>query len=202
MIIKKFDLDVHDSKKVSELIYFTDAHTYDQILKNKYQAVNKIEKLVKAGNNSIGHEKICVVTNHGEEEVLGVLVIYKREESSFMGEIRTFLRVFPPLDAVRFTILDFLDSRLLVDIGPEDFYLACVAVDEKARGQGIGTFILESAVAMARKRDKKKAILNVDFENNGARRLYERFGFEINDQKTMRWFGGEKGMYKMEFLIK
>lgn len=202
MIIKKLDLDVHDSKKVSELIYFTDAHTYDQILKNKSQAVNKIEKLVKAGNNSIGHEKIFVVTNHDEENVLGVLVIYKREESSSMGEIKTFLNVFSPLDVIRFTILDFLDSRLLADIGPEDFYLACVAVDEEARGQGIGTFILESAVEMAGKMDKKKAILNVDFENNGAQRLYERFGFRIYGQKTMRWFGGEKGMYNMEFLIK
>lgn len=201
MQIKKLDLNVHDSKKVSELIYFTDAHTYDQILKNKSQAVDKIEKLVKAGNNSIGHEKIYVVTNHNDENVLGALVTYKREETTTKSELRTFLKVLSPLDAIRFTILDFLDARLLADIGPEDFYLACVAVDENARGQGIGTFILESAVEIARELGKKKAVLNVDFENKGARRLYERFGFKIYGQNTMKWFGGEKGMYHMEFLL-
>ncbi len=201
-MIKKLDLNVHDPKKVSELIYFTDAHTYDQILKNKSQAVDKIEKLVKAGNNSIGYENIFVVTGNDDENVLGMLLTSSSEESSSKQEIKAFLKVFSPLDVIRFTILGLIDARLLTDIGPEDFYLACVAVDEKARGQGIGTFILESAVEMARKMNKKKAILNVDFENIGARRLYERFGFEINGQKTIRWFGGEKGMYNMEYSIK
>lgn len=202
MQIKKLDLNVHDSKKVSELIYYTDAHTYDQILKNKSNAVDKIEKLVRAGNNSIGHERIYVVTNHEDVNVLGVLVTYKKEETPTKSEFRTFLKVFSPLDAIRFTILDFLDARLLADVDFEDFfYLACVAVDENTRGQGIGTFILESAVQMARESDKKKAILNVDFQNKGARRLYERFGFKIYGQNTMKWFGGEKGMYHMEYLL-
>ncbi len=202
MIIKKLNLDVHDSKKVSELIYFTDAHTYDQILKNKSQAVNKIEKLVKAGNNSIGYENIFVVTEHDDEDVLGMLITSSSEKNSSKQEIKAFLKVFSPLDVIRFTILGLIDAMLLTDVGPQDFYLACVAVDEKARGQGIGTFILESAVEISSDEGKEKAVLDVDFNNEGARRLYERFGFKISGQKTMRWFGGEKGMYNMEFLIK
>lgn len=202
MQIKKLNLNVHDSKKVSELIYFTDASTYDQILKNKSQAVDKIEKLVRLGNNSLGFENIWVVTNFDDEDVLGVMVTPSEEESSYMQEIKTFLNLFSTLDAMRFSILGFIDAMLLADIGPQDFYLACVAVDEKARGQGIGTFILESALEMAQESGKEKAVLDVDFNNEGARRLYERFGFRIFGQKSIWWFGGKKGMYNMEYYLK
>ncbi len=78
MILKKLDLKVHDTKKVSELIYFTDAHTYNRILKNKASAMQKLQNLVLKGNNSIGHENIHVVTQKDDDNVLGVLVTSKK----------------------------------------------------------------------------------------------------------------------------
>jgi ribosomal protein S18 acetylase RimI-like enzyme len=60
---------------------------------------------------------------------------------------------------------------------------------------------LESSLELARYDGKKKLVLDVDLSNNGARRLYERFGFNIFNKKSIPWLGGERGMYNMKFLI-
>lgn len=200
MQMKKLDISKHDTLKVAELIYFTDAHTYNRILKNKSQAISKIEKLVVTGNNSIGYENIAVATN-GDDQVLGVLVTCQDDLSSTRSEIMAFWRLFSILDVIRFTILDLIDAALLARLEEGDFYLACIAVDEKCRGQGIGTFILESALETAKSQGMKRAVLDVDIKNTGAKRLYERFGFKIFGKHTLPWINGQKGMFHLEFLL-
>lgn len=201
MDLKKLDLNVHDTKKVAELIYFTDAHTYNRILKNKASAIEKLEKLVVEGNNSIGHENIHVVTQKDNNDVLGVLVTSKKGQSSTRNEIKIFLKTLSLQDTLRFTILELIDAMFLATLRDGDFYLACVAVDEHTRGQGIGTFILNGALDLARNEGMEKMVLDVDLGNEGARRLYERFGFKEFNKKSIPWFGGEKGMYNMEILL-
>ncbi|MCK9152566.1 GNAT family N-acetyltransferase [Methanobacterium alcaliphilum] len=200
MQMKKLDVTKHDTLKVAELIYFTDAHTYKRILKNKAQAISKIEKLVIEGNNSIGYENVFVVTEE-DDQVLGVLVVSKDNLSSTRSEIKAFWKVFSLRDTIRFTILDLIDAVFLAKLKHGDFYLACVAVDENCRGLGIGTFILDSALKIARSEGMQKVVLDVDIENKGAKRLYERFGFKIFGKNTLPWINGEKGMFHLEYVI-
>ena len=58
------------------------------------------------------------------------------------------------------------------------FIFFIVAVDEKARGQGIGSFILQEGIKLAREKGCKRSVLDVDIKNEGALRMYERFGFK------------------------
>jgi len=53
-----------------------------------------------------------------------------------------------------------------------------IAVDPSVRGQGIGTRLLEAIEAHAREQHLSRIRLDVIDTNPGARRLYERFGFE------------------------
>ena len=53
-----------------------------------------------------------------------------------------------------------------------------IAVDEAARGQGVGTRLLQAIEGHARDLGKTSVRLDVIDTNPGARRLYERFGFE------------------------
>jgi len=78
--------------------------------------------------------------------------------------------------------------------------LACLSVDEEFRGRGIGTFILENSLRLA-KRGLNRVVLDVNLDNSGAKRLYERFGFSIFSKKSFPWFGGRVGAYNMEFII-
>lgn len=61
---------------------------------------------------------------------------------------------------------------------PESFYICATAVFPQYRGQGIGHQLLELAEANAREQELGKLSLIVFEENAGAKRLYERTGFE------------------------
>jgi ribosomal protein S18 acetylase RimI-like enzyme len=50
---------------------------------------------------------------------------------------------------------------------------------EKARGQGIGTRLMDAAISQAWSRGLKRIQLAVRADNTGARALYERFGFVV-----------------------
>ena len=61
---------------------------------------------------------------------------------------------------------------------PDLLLMDGIAVSENARGHGIGTRLLSAIEAHARQLNKRSIRLDVIDTNPGARRLYERFGFE------------------------
>lgn len=61
---------------------------------------------------------------------------------------------------------------------PDVLLMDGIAVSSSARGQGIGTRLLQAIEAHARQLGKKSIRLDVVDTNPGARRLYERHGFE------------------------
>ncbi|HUH13932.1 MAG TPA: ribosomal protein S18-alanine N-acetyltransferase [Longimicrobiales bacterium] len=56
--------------------------------------------------------------------------------------------------------------------------LGDIAVDEELRGAGIGAMLLEHVARRVAARGVRKLFLEVRVSNEGARRLYERHGFE------------------------
>ena len=55
-------------------------------------------------------------------------------------------------------------------------YVDDLCVDESARGKGIGTALMDAAVAFARAKSCHNVDLNVWEFNEGARAFYERYG--------------------------
>lgn len=72
------------------------------------------------------------------------------------------------------------DSRMFIDseVFPNEWYLDSIAVDERFRGQGIGSKLLTAADRLATHEGEKVIGLNVDKANPNAKRLYLREGFE------------------------
>lgn len=66
--------------------------------------------------------------------------------------------------------------------------LANIAVRPELRGRGLGARLLDEVVAVSRRRGVAKLYLEVRDSNDGALRLYERFGF--------REVGRRRGYYK------
>ncbi|MCA1726324.1 MAG: GNAT family N-acetyltransferase [Actinobacteria bacterium] len=75
--------------------------------------------------------------------------------------------------------------------------LRMVAVDPWARGQGIGQALLDASLADARARGKSRMVLNTTDVMKAAQRLYERNGFDREDDVEldsgfgMRTYGRE-----------
>jgi len=200
MHLQKMDKNKHDSFKVSELIYEADAETFDFFFGNQRNASEKLGKLVGVGDNNLGYQQIYVVTND-DHEIVGVMVYCAGDKMGNIHELKVLFANFNLMDSLRFIMVEILDSLFLSSLEEDDFYYAIIAVDENARGQGIGSFILEEGIKLARKKGCRRAVLDVDIKNEGALRLYERFGFRKFKEKSLSFFGWEKGAFNMEYIL-
>jgi ribosomal protein S18 acetylase RimI-like enzyme len=66
----------------------------------------------------------------------------------------------------------------------DEYYVSNLAVFPALQGRGIGSSLLTHAEEKAHKAGLKKCSLIVDTENPGARRLYERCGYQVVFTKT------------------
>ena len=68
---------------------------------------------------------------------------------------------------------------------PDSYYVCAMAVVEECRGQGIGRQLLGLAEEQARERALDKLSLIVFAENRGAKRLYERSGYQERGREAV-----------------
>lgn len=73
-------------------------------------------------------------------------------------------------------VLDQPQPYLKADIGQVGWVTELV-IDERWRGQGIGTRLLDEAEAIARRHGVRRLMIGAIAGNQAARRAYERFGF-------------------------
>jgi len=198
MRFEKLDIRKHSSQKVAELLYETDRVIFNFFYRNKATTAKILEKLVRLGENNLGHEHIYVVTQ--DERVIGILLYFGGNHHK-LGELKFLFKNLNLVDAVRFLLIDLKDSLILSYLKKGDFYLAGVAVDEEFRGEGVGGLILDQAINMARQSGCERVVLDVALDNSGARRLYERTGFKVFNKKSFPWFGRRIGMFNMELYI-
>lgn len=72
--------------------------------------------------------------------------------------------------------------------------LARVAVAASARGQGLGTELVEALVAYAWQAGFARVLLEVGERNDPARRLYDRLGFAEIDRRSGYYADGEDAL--------
>jgi ribosomal protein S18 acetylase RimI-like enzyme len=68
---------------------------------------------------------------------------------------------------------------LIEIVKKNNLYIAVIAVHPDARGQGVGTKLLDAAEKLALRQNLKYMSLDVIFRNFRARKLYKNLGFEI-----------------------
>lgn len=66
-------------------------------------------------------------------------------------------------------------------------YLYSLRVMDAFRNMGIGTALLKEAEAILRERDYQSVSIAAAKDNPGARRLYERLGYEVFSEDSGRW---------------
>ena len=202
MDIRKFDLNKHDINEVSLLIYETDKNLFSTFLdKNPDKAVKKLKKLIVAGNNCYGKENLYITENE-EGEIGGIIVAFRGDEVKFIDEAKVFMDTMNFLDFLKLTIVKPVYDKITASsIESDDFYLGNLVVAQNSRGQGIGTELLKSSFKLARDKKCKRVLLDVLFENERAKNLYDRLGFKVCGEKSFKWIGKDDGTYGMEYLL-
>jgi ribosomal protein S18 acetylase RimI-like enzyme len=159
------------------------------------RAPELIAQAYTQASNDYSYENVLFAESDGQ--IVGMAVGFETEARR--GFQRDPLRKFEGYPNVRAGILGLLARPMLriidsVPIG--DFYLFSLAVDEKARSQGVGSALIEAMEERARSGGSKRFSLDVAVKNKGAQRLYSSHGFRVY-AKWPKHLGKRFGLFRM-----
>ncbi|WP_405293056.1 GNAT family N-acetyltransferase [Methanobrevibacter sp.] len=185
MIYETFNPKIHDVSRVARLVYDVDFRTFDMLFNSRDTAIDRISKSLLDED----YENFLVILNE-DGEIIGILIYY----------VDRFPRHFN-FKSLRLLIVDILDYFVLCDVGPGDLYLAELAIDQSLRGQGLGKLVLKELIDWAKSENIGRIILDADFRNKSAKRLYEKMGFREFNKKRVKIGKFERGMHNMELKL-
>ena len=186
MIYETFNPEIHDVRHVARLVYDVDYRTFDMFFKSDKQAIDAISKhLLKKKLNK--NFKVILDDNH---DIIGYVSVYLHDDEHYFH-----------LKSPKLFLVDILDYFVLCDIEKNDLYLAEVAIDESQRGKGLGRKVVCDVIRYAKSKNYDRVILDADFRNKGARKLYESIGFKEFNKKRVKIASFERGMHNMEFNL-
>ena len=186
LIYETFNPKIHDVAHVAKLVYDVDYRTFDMFFKSDRKAINKISRYLS--RKRINNNFKVILDDDGK--IIGYISIYLHDDSHefYFKSLRLFL-------------VDILDYFVLCDIKPGDLYIAEIAIDESQRGKGLGKQVILDVINYARSKNYNRVILDADFRNTGAKKLYESIGFKEFNKKRVKIASFERGMYNMEFNL-
>lgn len=153
------------------------------------------EAFVEPGHD-LSHEYVTVAES--PDGVAGML-------SGYSGPQHAASRNEPLLDAAgwrqyRMAAVRLIGARVFdfMDQLPDtDWYVQAVAVDPASRGLGVGSLLLDRAEQIARDCGSERVTLDVAVRNDGARRLYERIGYEVEASSKAVPFAPSAAVHRM-----
>jgi diamine N-acetyltransferase len=141
-----------------------------------------------------------LASSEDSPELMSLMRMFYREEGYPFNEERTRRALLALLSnplfgkvwvfrmegrAVGYLVVTFGYS---LEFGGRDAFIDELFVEPAARGQGVGTFALETAQEHCRRNGVAALHLEVEHENPKARALYERIGFKAHSRFLMtRW---------------
>ncbi len=80
----------------------------------------------------------------------------------------------------------------------EEYYISNIAVFPEYRGMGIGTGLMARVEDDTKRKGLKKTALDVEMENLGAIKLYQRLGYRIIKESSVKLAGKLFRFYRMD----
>jgi len=171
-----------DASAGAQLMFYAGSnHLLAFFGKPENKAIRAIRRMFRLPHHLTSYTYAFVAENEGR--VVGLISGFDRKTwraskraSQMYGPV--WFVVVPPWQIPRM-IAAFEDfDKAFLPVSDEEYYIEHVAVLPEKRGRGIGKQLMEFAESRARAKGLKKVTLNVDIENEPARRLYERLGFQ------------------------
>ena len=140
------------------------------------------EQIMAAAYLSPGHDHSYETVHFAEidGQIVGMASSYDSGYHA-ASSLRPILRAagVRSIRAIPFALFGWRLMSFMDTVPEGDFYLVALAVDGTRRGEGIGTVLLEDTLERARSAGAERLVLDVDFDNEGGRRLYERWGMTV-----------------------
>lgn len=168
--------------QVAQIIYQTDDFIFPFLFGKKEKAIPRLKQLVELEHNAFSYQHIIIDI---ETEIKGILIEQNRSDN--IKEERDYKQVFSTLSLILLAIKQVFLFPIFHFKLKEGRYIQNLTVDEKSRGQGIGTRLLLDALMRAKEDGIKKLYLDVEIKNHKAIKLYEKHGFVIKKKKRI-WY--------------
>lgn len=204
MIIRDLNPKLHDLRRVAELIYDVDYRTFDYLFKSKEAGVDAItNRLIYSFQEDVVTDELFKVffddKDIEEKEIIGMFNGGKGVVHHYFKDILWLFKKLKFSQALPLAIIDFLDSFVLVTVKEDDFYIAELAIHESQRGKGRGHEALDYLLKLGKDLNCRRTVLDADFRNDGAFRLYSSYGFKVFNKKSFGIFH-KRGMHNMEYI--
>jgi ribosomal protein S18 acetylase RimI-like enzyme len=192
--ITAYDSSRHDAQAVARLIYHADPRLMRFVFGPESSAVPAIAKLVGMRHNDYAGARVTCAEQNGE--VVGIIAAIsaaeKREAAAHVGrEWVAALGVLGMVRAMRWG--PKLEGVATTELADDETYVSALAVDERLRGEGVGTRLLRDVL------DRQPVVVtDVNVGNADALRFYQRHGFEIQREMTFTYRGETLGNYQLE----
>jgi ribosomal protein S18 acetylase RimI-like enzyme len=191
----------HDARQAVILLNHAMASVGDHIFGdgNRERALGILGKLFVEKRNRFNYRYTFLAEK--ENHVAGLLLAYS---SNLMRQLdlltgQRLLRILQPLEMMRL-VSRAMKQTPLKEADRDEYYISDLAVAPDSRDKKIGTLLLAFAEGQARKLGLCKCSLIVVHENEGAKRLYLRHGYQILDfikSSPKRQKHGQVGYYRM-----
>jgi ribosomal protein S18 acetylase RimI-like enzyme len=135
------------------------------------------ERMVALFKASVNLDSCLAASDQGR--LVGLLAVKMAGQTFLDVNFATVRLLYGFFGAIpRTVMLKIMDHS----VQPNELYIEAVAVDEKARGEGIGTKLIEEVVRLAGNRAVERVTLEVINTNLRALQLYQRLGFSIRNR--------------------
>lgn len=185
-----------DLYKAAELIYKTDDFIFPFIFGKQNKAIPIIKKLIALENNDFSYQRIYCMDDMG---IQGILIGYDPVEIDSRKENRDFLKSFSLGSMVRLIKKSYIIEPVLDKKDIKGLYIQNICVDERFRGKGIGSSLIDYFFQYAQSKNYNCVFLDVGIKNETAKRLYEKKGFHVISKKMITSI--DDGFYRMKKVL-
>ena len=202
MIFEKFNPEIHDYHKLANLTYDVDFRTYEKVFKNKDIALFALEDEMLLNFKKASNENYSFyVILDDYRKIMGMVKISKGETHNLIQDSLFLFKNLRFSEASKLSYISFLDRLVLSKVNNNDLYIGEIAINPENRGQGLGKLVINKIIKYAKNEGYKRVVLDADFRNLGALKLYESLGFSVFNQKSSKILDPERGMYNLEYIL-
>jgi ribosomal protein S18 acetylase RimI-like enzyme len=180
----------HNAQVVAQLIHTSAPELFRLLLGRN--AISTLEQLVNLSQNRFSYRYVRVAEINAQ--VRGIATVVPAIELTH--ELNSdYQQILNPWAQLRWNLAHrlILDRVLEHTYPPNSVYIGNLAVQAADRGQGIGTELLRYCLDEAATIHAQQVFISVDVHNPRAQKLYESFGFQVVQTKTIELLGSAIG---------
>lgn len=197
----------NDVKDCSKLIHLSGPHLFCYLYNlNETDIFTLLEFMCEVENTSYSY-KNCLL-DVDDDSIRGCIIAlpFPIIKKYMTNELKFFWKVkqgfFPSLFYFLKVFSRLLTALKYPKLEDDEYYISNLAVYSEFRGQGIGKKLLNAIEERVKEANYKKISLYVELDNNGAIKLYEKFGFKITKSVTFPLRLKKRGLEGLHKMVK